>query len=260
MSSLEVWYTEHGRHDLAWRHTTDPWAVLVSEVMLAQTQVQRVEVAWPRFMELYPTIEAAAAATPGDFLIAWGRLGYPRRARWLWESARIVAKSGWPDDYQELPGVGSYTAGALRAQVRDDPDAIGIDVNIRRVVQRVVSAILPDPAVNVAAIRIAEPLVGRDRLLALMDLGAIVCTPREPRCKQCPLEQRCLTRGLLAGETRAKQAPYKGSMREARGTILAALRTDARVEASDFDPQALQTLIQDQLIEVADGIVTLPRV
>ena len=108
--ALRHWYQDHGRHDLAWRQTRDRWAVLVSEVMLAQTQVGRVAAVWPSFMERFPTPGAMAASSPGDVIVAWGNLGYPRRARRLWEAAGIVAATGWPDDLAALPGVGRYTA------------------------------------------------------------------------------------------------------------------------------------------------------
>src|SRR4051812_11590849 len=133
---LEAWYAEHGRHDLPWRSTRDPWAVLVSEVMLQQTQVARVLVAWSPFMDRFPTPAAMAAAPLGEVIGAWDRLGYPRRARRLWEAAAVIAADGWPDDLATLPGVGRYTAAAIRAQA-DDRDVPAVEVNVRRVVQRV---------------------------------------------------------------------------------------------------------------------------
>ena len=100
------WYARHGRHDLPWRATRDRWAVLVSEVMLHQTQVGRVAGVWPGFMARFPTPQAMAAAAPGDVIAAWGTLGYPRRARRLWDAAVLVAAAGWPDDLADLAGVG----------------------------------------------------------------------------------------------------------------------------------------------------------
>ena len=259
MNRLGAWYLANGRHELAWRQSCDRWEVLVSEVMLAQTQVQRVAVVWPVFIAQFPTVEVAAEATPGDFIAAWGRLGYPRRARRLWETARIVVESGWPHDYRELPGIGRYTAGALRAQVDNDPSAIGIDVNIRRVVQRVRGGLLNEASCEEAAVAIAKPLAGRDRLLALMDLGAMLCTPKHPSCAQCPLRTRCKTRGALANEATKRQAPYKGSLREARGSILAKLRANECVAAAKCDQRALASLVADRLVSVDDGVVTLAR-
>ena len=264
MTALASWYKAHGRHDLAWRNTTDRWAVLVSEVMLAQTQVARIEVAWPPFMQQFPTACSMSQATPGDVIAAWGRLGYPRRARRLWEAARVIAEHGWPHADTSLPGVGPYTAGALRAQVDDDANAIGIDVNLRRVAQRVAGRRLCDIEAGDICTQIAAPLEGRTRFLALMDLGALQCTPRNPACDGCPLHAVCTTRGPLADEVRKRQAPYKGSLRQHRGDILAKLRDTTTINAAAFDDssqtrEALQSLVDDQLVEISNGNVSLAR-
>ncbi|HEY6317418.1 MAG TPA: A/G-specific adenine glycosylase, partial [Acidimicrobiia bacterium] len=126
-SALGTWYVEHGRHELPWRTTRDRWTVLVSEVMLHQTQVPRVEAVYTAFLDRFPTPEAMAAGSPGEVVQAWGRLGYPRRARRLWDAARRIVADGWPDDLTKLPGVGRYTAGAVRAQA-DDVDVAAVDV------------------------------------------------------------------------------------------------------------------------------------
>ena len=133
---LSDWYAEHGRHALAWRADRDRWSVLVSEVMLHQTQVARVEAAWDGFIARFPDPAAMATAGPAAVITAWGRLGYPRRARRLWEAAVHITQHGWPDDLTDLPGVGRYTAGAVRCQA-DGADVPAVDVNIRRVVERV---------------------------------------------------------------------------------------------------------------------------
>jgi A/G-specific adenine glycosylase len=130
--TLATWYEHHGRHDLPWRSTRDRWAILVSEVMLHQTQVPRVAAVWPAFMTRFPTPEVMAASTPGDVITAWDRLGYPRRALRLWESACVIARDGWPDDLSALPGVGRYTANAVLAQA-EDTDLPAIETNVRRV-------------------------------------------------------------------------------------------------------------------------------
>jgi A/G-specific adenine glycosylase len=234
--------------------------VLVSEVMLAQTQVVRVAALWPQFMAEFPDVETAANAGPGALIAAWDRLGYPRRARRLWEAAVLVHERGWPDDYAELPGVGRYTAGALAAQADDREDAIGVDVNIRRVVQRLAGTTLSAAAAERAAIDAAPSLHGRDRLLALMDLGATACRPRDPECDMCPLHRACATRGELAGEQPRRQAPYRGSMRERRGAVLARLRAEpAGVPSKELDAAALATLVDDGLARVARSRVTLPQ-
>ena len=182
---LSRWYRAHGRHDLPWRATRDRWRVLVSEVMLHQTQAPRVAQQYDAFVTRFPTPAATAAERPGAVIEAWGRLGYPRRARWLWEAACRIDAEGWPADLAELPGVGRYTAAAVAAQC-DDTDVIGIEVNVRRVCERVQGVRLSTRAAEEAAVAIAAPLRGRDRLLALMDLGAVVCTARNPRCDGLP--------------------------------------------------------------------------
>ena len=260
MSALARWYTRHGRHDLAWRLTRDRWAVLVSEVMLAQTQVPRVATRWPEFLAEFPTPEALASAGPGAALRAWDRLGYPRRARRLWEAASIIVRDGWPDDYASLPGVGRYTAGAVAAQADERANAVAVDVNVRRVVQRVSGRLLGPAAAEAAATEIAAPLVGRDRLLALMDLGALVCTPRAPECDACPFAVRCSSRGPLDGESTKRQARYAGSHRQRRGAVLARLRSEPTVHADELDGPALESLLADGLAAIDEGgRVSLPQ-
>ena len=201
----------------------------------------------------------AAAAGPGAVIAAWGRLGYPRRARWLWEAARRIARDGWPDDLRELPGVGRYTAAAVAAQV-DDADAIGIEVNIRRVCERVRGERLVRRAKpRRAAVAIAAPLRGRDRLLALMDLGATVCTARAARVRRAARSRAtCATRGTLADETRHRQAAYEGSFRQRRGIVMARLRVGTGRAPRELDGEALASLLDDGLAEVTRGRAHLP--
>jgi A/G-specific adenine glycosylase len=257
--ALATWYAREGRHELPWRASRDRWAVLVSEVMLHQTQVARVLDAWPAFMARFPTVEVAADAGPAALIAAWDRLGYPRRARWLWESAARVAAQGWPDDLRELPGVGRYTAAAVDAQVADT-DVVGAEVNIRRVCERVEGRHLSERDAEAVAREIASPLRGRDRLLALMDLGATVCTSRRPTCDRCPFTRRCTTRGVLADETRHRQSPYEGSFRQRRGRVLAALRAGDVVDVDALDGEALASLVADGLAEIDGSMARLPRV
>ncbi|MET0275412.1 MAG: A/G-specific adenine glycosylase, partial [Acidimicrobiia bacterium] len=144
--------------------------------MLHQTQVPRVAAVFDAFLARFPSPAAMAAASVGDVITAWGRLGYPRRARRLWEAARVIDADGWPDALATLPGIGRYTAAAVDAQV-DDVDVPAIEVNTRRVLQRVVGERLGDRAAEAAMVRVGRGLHGRDRLLAFMDLGAMVCRP-----------------------------------------------------------------------------------
>jgi len=254
--TLADWYAAHGRHDLLWRRTRDRWAILVSEVMLHQTQVQRVAAVFEGFMGRFPTPEAMADAGPGAVITAWGRLGYPRRARRLHDAAVVLRDHGWPDDLTTLPGVGRYTAAAVVAQA-DDVDVPAIEVNIRRVAERVSGGQLTERAAEEATVRIGRPLRGRDRLLALMDVGAVLCRPREPRCTECPLRRRCATRAPLPDETRHRQPAFAGSFRQRRGVILARLRS-APVPVDELDADALASLVSDGLAVVRCGRARLP--
>ena len=240
---LPDWYRINGRHDLPWRHTRDPWAVLVSEVMLQQTSVARVLPRWERFMARWPTAARCAAATLSELLREWQGLGYPRRARALHLCAASVAADGWPRDeagLTGLPGVGRYTARALLALAFSDADALPPrDVNLGRVAARAVLGREPHEvrATDLEAALLAgrpAAMTARDHTLALFDLGATICTARAPRCPACPLSD-CASRTRLASAAPApaprRQAPWAGSMRRLRGAVLAVmLAPDAPVE------------------------------
>jgi A/G-specific adenine glycosylase len=257
VNELARWYRAHGRHTLAWRQSTDRWSILVSEVMLHQTQVARVAAVWDDFIGRFPTPAAMAAAGPGVVIDAWGRLGYPRRARRLWEAAVLIERDGWPDDLTALPGVGRYTAAAVAAQ-SDDADVIGIEVNIRRVCERVAGRGLTERESETVAAESAGGLRGRARLLALMDLGAMICTARTPDCDACPIHDACATRGVHADETKHRQGRFEGSFRQRRGVVLARLRVGA-TKTSELDGEALASLLDDGLAEVTRGKAHLPR-
>jgi len=230
--------------------------VLVSEVMLHQTQVPRVAAAWPGFIARFPTPATMADAGPGAVIAAWGRLGYPRRARRLWEAAVAITERGWPDDLTELPGVGRYTAAAVAAQA-DDADVVAVEVNVRRVVERVAGRRLTPREAEASARALGGSLGGRDRLLALMDVGAVVCRPRDPRCDECPLSPRCIGRGPVAGERRGRQGRFEGSFRQRRGRVLAELRTGP-TETAGLDADALASLVSDGLAAVEGATASLP--
>jgi len=205
--TLLEWYALHGR-DLPWRRTCDPYAILVSEVMLQQTQVARVVPRWEAWLERWPTAAALAAAPLADVLRAWVGLGYNRRARRLWEACGVVASNGWPEDLRELPGVGPYTAAAVGA-FAFGRDELPVDVNVGRVIGRLGER--PDgPA----------PVLGQ----ALMDLGATVCTARAPRCGVCPLDG-CRSRGVVAAPVRRRRPRerFEDTDRYARGRVVAAV-------------------------------------
>jgi A/G-specific adenine glycosylase len=256
-SKLAGWYREHGRHTLAWRASRDRWTVLVSEVMLHQTQVPRVAAVFHAFMAQFPTPEAMAGAGPAAVITAWGRLGYPRRARRLWESAEIIDRDGWPADLTELPGIGRYTAAAVAAQVNGD-DRVGIEVNVRRVCERVRGTRLTDPEAENCVRELGVGLDPRDRLLAVMDLGASVCVARTPQCDRCPLVTVCATRGTHVDETKHRQSRFEGSFRQRRGIVMARLRAGS-VAAGELDGEVLASLLDDGLAEVTRGRAHLPR-
>lgn len=258
MSGIATWYAEHGRHDLPWRHSRDRWSVLVSEVMLQQTQVTRVRGAWEPFIARFPSPEVMAAAGPGAVIAAWGRLGYPRRARRLWETAALVTERGWPHDLRALPGIGTYTAAAIAAQA-DDTDVVAIEANVRRVVERVAGRRLTAKEAEAAAYRAGGPLRGRDRLLAIMDVGAVLCRPSAPRCSECPLAPGCASRSRPARTRRRRSAPFPGSFRQRRGEVLARLRDAPVVPADQLDPEALAALVLDGLAEIRGPHAMLPR-
>ena len=234
--ALLAWFTENGR-DLPWRRTRDPYAVLVSEVMLQQTQVDRVVPRYVAWLDRWPTVDALAAAARADVIREWQGLGYYRRAVNLHEAARRIATAGWPSDLTELPGVGRYTADAV-ACFALGADVLPIDTNVRRVRERSRG----DFSARSAA--------------ALMDLGATVCLARVPRCALCPLADGCPSRGNRYEPVR-KQTPLRGSFRERRARVLRLVADSAR-PLSDLDHAAVSALERDGLVEVAGERVSLP--
>jgi A/G-specific adenine glycosylase len=228
-AGLAGWYAENGRHELPWRRTRDPWAVLVSEVMLQQTPVGRVLPRWERFLRRWPTPDACAAADLDQVLREWDGLGYPRRAVALWRCASLVAATGWPTDetgLRALPGVGPYTARALLCLALDRPGAPARDVNLGRVAARCFLGVETAPGSRLdAALTAHRPaeMAWRDYTLALFDVGALLCRRRSAACDRCPLAPGCASRARLRTGVAApprKQAPYPGSMRQLRGAIL----------------------------------------
>ena len=235
--ALLSWFDEHGR-DLPWRKIRDPYAILVSEVMLQQTQVTRVVPRYLRWLERWPSVEALAAATPADAIREWQGLGYNRRALNLHRAVRQVAADGWPDDLTELPGVGRYTADAVARFAFDRP-VLPVDVNVRRVLDR------------------TEGSFGPGSAHALMDLGATVCLARIPRCGVCPLASGCPSRGQRYKPLR-KQARFEGSFRQRRARALR-LVADRPRRRHLLDGEAVDALEADGLVQVRGGLVTLPR-
>jgi A/G-specific adenine glycosylase len=233
-SALLDWYAVNGRA-LPWRDTTDPYAILVSEVMLQQTQVDRVIPRWRRWLERWPTVEALAAATPGEVILEWQGLGYNRRAINLHRAARVVAELGWPEDLTELPGIGPYTAAAV-GNFAFGRDILPVDTNVQRVQERTGHAFDSSCA------------------QALFDLGASVCLARIPRCGACPLADACPSRGRRYEPLR-RQSRFEGSFRQRRAAALRSIATGA----GTTDLEAVEALRRDGLVTVdADGRPALP--
>jgi A/G-specific adenine glycosylase len=235
---LLTWFGEHGR-ELPWRRTRDPYAILVSEVMLQQTQVARVVPRYLALLERWPTVEALAAAAPADVIREWQGMGYNRRALNLHRAARKIVAEGWPEDLTELPGVGRYTAHAIARFAFERP-VLPVDTNVRRVLERTKGSFGPASA------------------HALMDLGATVCLARIPRCHACPLAEECPSRGRRYEPLR-KQSRFEGSFRQRRALALSLVAERPR-RRSTLDEDAVAALVADGLVHVRGGIVRLPGV
>ena len=233
---LLAWFREHGRN-LPWRSARDPYAILVSEVMLQQTQVERVVPRYLAWLDRWPTAEALAAAPLGDVIRAWQGLGYNRRAVSLHRAAQQIAADGWPEDLTELPGVGRYTADAVAA-FAFGATVLPEDTNVRRVQERTGHRFGPG--------------CGQ----ALMDLGATVCLARVPRCGSCPLAQRCPSRGRRYEPLR-RQGRFEGSFRQRRAGVLRAVAERPR-PAGELDRNAVAALELDGLVRLDGELVLLP--
>jgi A/G-specific adenine glycosylase len=233
---LLAWFQANGR-DLPWRRTTDPYAILVSEVMLQQTQVERVIPRWHAWLERWPTPAALAAASAADVIREWQGLGYNRRAVSLHRAAQAVAAEGWPDDLTSLPGVGPYTAAAIRNQAYGEP-VLPVDTNVARILERTGHSF------------------GPEALQALFDLGATVCLARVPRCETCPLAELCPARGRRYEPLR-RQSRFEGSFRQRRAALLRLVAAEAQ-PLGELDREAVDSLLRDGLVEQAGELVRLP--
>lgn len=291
-AALNDWFAQTAR-DLPWRAPgTTAWGVLVSEFMSQQTQVERVVPHWLEWMERWPVPSALAAEEPGEAVRAWKRLGYPRRALWLHRAAVELAEQHGDevpadiDALLALTGVGPYTARAVAAFAFGVRQPV-VDTNTRRVIARLIHGRAA------AGMPAARDLSDMDSLMphddaaaavfnaAAMELGAVVCTARAPRCDACPVSRWCQWRGAgypdNAPEKRPKQARFEGSDRQARGRIMALLRSaqdpvpvDTAVAAALASPRssgntdtaqprrAYDSLIADGLLVEFEGRVRLP--
>ena len=267
--ALIEWY-EPRRCAYPWRRTRDPYAILVSEIMLQQTQAARVAPAFERFLTAFPTLRALAGASVADVLRAWDGLGYNRRAVALSRAARTIVEAhagGVPSDLvalRALPGVGPYTAAAV-ASISFGTPVAAIDTNVRRVARRVV---LGDDAADEARIdRMAAAWLDRSRPgdwnQAVMDLGRAFCSPR-PACGGCPLRSSCLfaRAGSSPAPPRRRQAPFAGSSRQVRGDVVGVLRRSgsvsiaALVASTGHEPERVRGAVAAL---AADGLVRAGR-
>jgi A/G-specific adenine glycosylase len=205
--------------------------------MLQQTQVERVRRRYLAWLERWPTVEALAAAPVAEVIRAWQGLGYNRRGLSLYRAARQVAEDGWPAELTELPGVGPYTAAALRCFAFGEP-VLPVDTNVRRVQRRTRFRFSPAAA------------------QALMDLGATICLARVPRCGGCPVAEKCPSRGRRYAAVR-RQSRFEGSFRQRRAETLRLVAEAAR-PVDDLDAEAVEALRRDDLVRVAAGVVALP--
>ena len=278
--AILAWYAERGR-PLAFRATTDPYAVLVSEAMAQQTQAARAAAYWERWMVRFPTVGALAEATPADVLREWAGLGYDRRAMNLWRAARLMVErheGRVPSDLdalRALPGVGPYTARAVAAIAFGQPVG-AVDVNVGRVLGRIVGG--SSDSLSARELQaVADDAVPSDRpgswTHAVMDLGATVCRPHAPRCEACPVQAWCayasgsprISRAGARARAAETPAPFHTTRRWLRGRILDRLRAASDGAWTTFDDQplgghgpsdvrvALEALARDGLIEL-DGV------
>jgi A/G-specific adenine glycosylase len=243
------WYSQHAR-DLPWRRTRDPYAILVSEVMLQQTQVPRVLPRYRDWLERWPTAESLAEAPVAEAIRAWAGLGYNRRALNLHRCAQAVTELGGfprdPDQLRRLPGIGPYTAAAI-ACFAFGAQLAAPDVNARRVLSRALgNPDLPPP-----------PGRAYEWNQALFDLGSAICIARRPRCGDCPLAGGCPSAGMTFAPQR-KQSPFHGSFRQRRSAVLKQLLASGPTAVDALDREALEALVADGLAPVEGAIAALP--
>jgi A/G-specific adenine glycosylase len=283
VASIVSWYADHAR-DLPWRRPgTSPWAILVSEIMLQQTPVARVRPAHAAWMARWPTPAALASATAADAVRQWDRLGYPRRALWLHGIARALVREhggevpAAAEVLATLPGIGPYTAAAVATFAFGQRHAV-LDTNVRRVLTRLVTGVARPPATPSAAERrLAQALLPAEDAeaarwsVAVMELGALVCTAARPSCGACPVASACAWRaaGQPPSAVRKPGQAYEGTDRQCRGRLLAVLRSaDGPVPAAALDAawhdsgqraRALTALVTDGLVtRRADETFALP--
>lgn len=261
LDEVTRWFEQSAR-DLPWRKTT-PWGVMVSEFMLQQTPVTRVLPKWQEWMERWPTPKNLAEEEKSEVIKAWGSLGYPRRALRLWESAKLIAGEHGnevPRDLEalrSLPGVGDYTATAILSFAFNESHNV-MDINIRRVYARAIDgAEHPSKSVTRKE-RDERPVFGPTWSKAIMELGALICTAKNPNCDTCPISRSCLwlkNGSPKSNEVRKGQA-WHGTKRQCRGLILKKLRDEDSLDRKkiEWDDQEMLDIALEEL--VAEGFIT----
>jgi A/G-specific adenine glycosylase len=276
---ITAWFKANKR-DLPWRKS-DAWGVLVSEIMLQQTPVQRVLPIYQEWVKRWPTPSDLAKATPADVITAWGRLGYPRRALRLHECAKVITselKGIIPKEEAELrklPGIGEYTAAAMVAFAFEGKSLV-LDINIRRLFSRLYKGEETPAAAPTKAERIEYAQYIPDKnahiwAAATMELGALICTAKKPLCGRCPVADKCQWRSLdyPSSERVKRTQSWHGTDRQCRGTIVQALRDNPTLSKRELNllwdvpsqvEKAILTLLDDGLIEEQrKGIFSLPQ-
>ncbi len=253
---LLSWYASSHR-DLPWRGTVDPYAVLVSEVMLQQTQASRVAARFGRFLARFPTATSLAAAPTADVLAEWSGLGYNRRALSLRAAAQVVTRDGWPTTVEGLnllPGVGAYTARAVASLAFGVPVGV-VDTNVRRwLVRRMAAADTPRD-LQALADRLAA---SEDRAEvaawthATMEFGARICRARDPVCGACPIRDGCPSRDVAARVAVTRQPPLRGSDRAYRGAVVRLLAASPRHVVDETELRDALATSQAELDAVLD--------
>jgi A/G-specific adenine glycosylase len=253
-SALIVWYEGEAR-DLPWRVFGDPYLTLVSEIMLQQTQVERVIPKFELFIDTWATVEDLALAPTKRLLAIWSGLGYNSRALRLRDSARIIARDGWPTSVpglRQLPGVGPYTAGAI-ASIAFGVDVPAVDTNLKRVLSRWHGETLSGAMLDqFATAALSSPAGVWNQ--AVMDLGATVCRPRNPSCSVCPVSPWCSDPTVYGPP--ARQARFSGSRRELRGALVRAAVSNGNLQATGRSLNRTQAEVEETIADLrAEGLI-----